>query len=386
MTSKYLIVLALGSSLFLIAPSPAAQEGDGPTEVELPEEEGPSEVELPQEEGPSEVELPEEESPSEVGLQKEQPATPPPTKFGKMPNTQPAEPKNQPPPRTAPTRQRQPEKTPLEPEPYQEPQLMEDPIEEEEEENEVFSWFSLVPQIGYLFFPEGQMEVNGFNATVDQRNGLVAKLHFDLGGDGIAFEIAPIFALEVGGINTDATGFGNLSTLDLSQGFSGANFLAVGGQIGIVYRFDVGKFFPHLGLTFYGTYLTGSEIDYGTELYGRIPIGFTAYMGEHIAFVLEVGLMYGATGIKMPLKLPEVAADLPNADVLEAAQTPSDFEAWYETNQGEIDQWIVENQDNLPKDYSSKQMQADMVSDQLSKSIRFGAGFGLDITIGIRFP
>jgi hypothetical protein len=137
------------------------------------------------------------------------------------------------------------------------------------------------------------MEYQGFKTTVDPRNGFIAKLHFDFGGDGFAIELAPIFEIQAGGIE--------VKTATLSGLEKGGSFQAVGGQLSVVYRFKAGYFFPSLGLSFHGTYLMGDRILYGTELYGRLPVGFSIYMGKHIALVFEVGLMYGVTGIRTPI-------------------------------------------------------------------------------------
>ncbi len=252
-----------------------------------------------------------------------------------------------------------------------------------DEEEEIFSWFSVVPEVGYLFFPKAEMTVNGFSATVEPRNGFIGKVHLDFGGSGLAFEAAPLFAVEAGGITPDAAaGFGSAPDI-----LSSDNFYALGGQIALVYRFELGKFFPHLGLSFHGTYLMGNQIDYGAEIYGRIPVGFTVYMGNHIAFVLDAGFMYGATGIKTPFKMPD---NLPEdvAWELEQLQSPEDYEAWFSdpNNQQRVNDYVRDHEDEFPENYNSQAMASDFVQDQLAESIRYGQGFGIDIMIGIRFP
>ena len=255
-----------------------------------------------------------------------------------------------------------------------------------DEEDEFFNKFTVAPEFGYMFFPKSELTVGGFSATVEARNSLVAKLHFDLGGDRWGFDIAPLFAMEFGGITPNTGGF-DPAAFDLSRGVTSGDFQAVGGELTLVYRFKVGRFYPHIGLGFHGTYLMGSEIDYGTELYGRVPVGFSIYMGKSVAFVMEGGLMFGVTGIRTPLSLPNVPGDpLPAEDQLQAAQTPADFESWYNSNKDDVDTWLANNQDQLPENYDSNQLAADFATEKLAESLRFGAGVGFDLMIGLRFP
>jgi hypothetical protein len=248
-----------------------------------------------------------------------------------------------------------------------------------------FATVTISPQVGYLFFQKSEMGVGGLKATVETRNGFITKLDLGLGGDEVGFDISPLYALEFGGIQAGAS---DLSTFDLSEGGFGASYQAVGGQIAILYRFSIKRFFPHIGAGFHGTYLFGDQITEGTEIYGRFPLGFTIYLGKHVAFVMDLGFMYGATGIRTPPRLPEALDAMPPElrDGLENAKTRQDFERWYSENQAEIDQWMIDNQEELPEDYSRDKMASDFASEQIGKSIRFGSGFGLDITIGLRFP
>ncbi len=290
------------------------------------------------------------------------------------------------------------------------PTLMDDPVEEIEEEEEIFGWFTVAPEVGYIYFPKATYSYRGFELAVEQRNGLIAKVHFDLGGDGLAFDIAPLFAAEFGGIDSTAGSFGNVSNL---SNLADASFQAIGGQIALVYRFDVGHFFPHLGISFHGAYLMGNQIDYGVELYGRIPVGFTIYMGKHVGLVFEAAFMYGATGIKTPIKLPEdddLFDSLPDSvrDTLEeAANNPEDigrfaedqeeyeavredFERWWIDHYEDFPEYChVENPGEIPPCDSSKarhDIAIEYASDMLAESIRWGSGWGIDIVIGLRFP
>jgi hypothetical protein len=402
--------------LIVFTNEPPSRADDGPIGVDLPDEEAePPDEDLPADEEP----LPEEEeSPTEDQAPAEAPPAPgepteetePPGENEPLPSDEtlseaPSEgsgptavvlPPEPPVPETPPEPEPPPTPSPASPAPtkaetFREPKVVQGPPAEEEKKKEIFSWFTLSPQVGYLFFPKSNMEFNGLRATVDTRNGIVFKLHFDLGGDDLAFEIAPIFALELGGIHTNAQGFANLSDIDFTESAAGANLLAAGGEATIVYRFPVNRFFPHIGAGFRGTYLFGDEITYGTELYGRFPIGLTAYLGKHIAFVFEIGLMAGATGVRTPPKLPEIFDTMDDPDVLgelEQAETRADFENWYRDNKMYIDGWIEEQiaAGELPQDYNERQMTNDFVGEQMSRSIRFGSGFGMDVTIGIRFP
>jgi hypothetical protein len=378
------------TSLLFFALAIPAEAQDEPIAVELPDESEWEEGE----EAPPEEEPPVEEPPSTPPANPSSPPPPQPQfyKTSSGPKPQPQQPQPvAPPPQSPPPQTMPPAPSPSAPPPAdttaptdaKQPQLMEEPTEDQKEKEEIFSLFTVAPEVGYIFFPKCQMEVNGISATVDARNGFIGKLHLDIGGDGFAFELAPVFAVEAGGI-TPGVGFG--TGVDLMSGA----MMAIGGQLALVYRFELGHFFPNLGLSFHGTYMFGNEIDYGTELYGRIPVGFTVYMGKNVGFVLEVGFMYGVTGIRTPFQMPEAFDTMPSdvQNELEAAQTPEDFEAWYYNNQEEIDAWLEEQKQNgeLPGDYSSDQMAADFAADQLAKTIRFGHGFGIDITIGLRFP
>lgn len=266
------------------------------------------------------------------------------------------------------------------------PTLMEEPLDEQAAEEDYFFWLTVAPEVGYLFFPRSALAVQDYTAKVEPRNGFAAKLHFDMGGDGLAVEIAPMFVVEAGGVNPTGGGFGNIG-VDFSEGLFSGTFQGIGAQFAVVYRFEVGRFFPSIGGGFHGNYLWGSEIEYGTELYGRIPIGATVYVGKNIGLVFEIGLMYGVTGIKTPFRLPDsVPADI-RAE-LDGIDTPEEFELWYENpdNQTKIQVWIDEYHDQLPENYDQEQMARDFVADQVAESIRFGPSFGIDISIGIRFP
>ncbi|MCP4604337.1 MAG: hypothetical protein GY847_28085 [Proteobacteria bacterium] len=362
--------------------SASAQETDGPYRVELPDE-----TNLPEKQPPPKNEPPVKKTPL--------PRATPPSASPTPPQTQPSRP-----PQQLPPAYRQPSRTTLPPSQTpatapaprtttsqtsnapKQPTLMQEPLEEREEKEEIFAFASFAPEVGYLFFPKSEMVVRGFKATVETRNGFIGKFHLDIGGDGLSFEISPMFAIEAGGITPE--------DVEFTSALSNGSFKAVGGQIGLVYRFELGHFFPSIGLGFHGDYLMGDAIEYGTELYGRVPIGFTLYMGKHVGLVVETGLMYGVTGIRARPRLPAALDTMdPQArQELETAQTRADFEIWYDRNQDAINDWISQQQQSgeLPAEYDSQRMAADFAQDQIAESIRFGQGFGMDIMIGLRFP
>ena len=234
---------------------------------------------------------------------------------------------------------------------------------DEEDEESPFGWFSLAPEVGFAYYPAADIEVRGFPLEVQPRNAFVFKLHLDLGGDGLALALAPLVAVErSGGSLADVTSVG----VDLSQGVGdglGGDYVALGGELSLVYRFEIGSFFPHLGIGFHGAYLTADSIEYGAELYGRVPIGFSWYVAEHLAIVLEAGLMYGATGIR-GTGLDDPAALAAEVDVGDECTDPQ----------------TLENDPEL-----ATQCQA-AVEDQMSEKLQFGTGFAFDVMIGLRFP
>jgi len=186
----------------------------------------------------------------------------------------------------------------------------------------------------------------------------------------LAFEIAPLFAIEGSGKKLS-----DLS-VDTGQGVSGGlggDFIAIGGQLGLVFRIPAAKyFFPHIGIGFHGAYLTSDSVDYGAELYGRIPIGFTWYWGESFALTAEVGFMYGATGIRLKQtksydQMLEDIAEEEGIDPDALEDAPKDLNDPY--------------YDQFDPDQRQKLMEA-----AIAQQARFGRGFGFDFMIGVRFP
>ncbi len=145
-----------------------------------------------------------------------------------------------------------------------------------------FAWLSFAPEIGYAHFFEGDPKLDGFaDVNFDKRNGFVIKGHIDLGGDGLAVELAPVFAWE----SSDGGPLGDFSVL--------------GGEITLVYRFGKNNVYPSIGAGFHGANIFPNEfIDAGCQLYARIPFGLTWYFLKYLGLVVEAGVMYGGTGIR----------------------------------------------------------------------------------------
>ncbi|MCP4603838.1 MAG: hypothetical protein GY847_25520 [Proteobacteria bacterium] len=183
-----------------------------------------------------------------------------------------------------------------------------------------FAWLSFAPEIGYIHFFEAVVD-SPLDARVSARNGVIIKGHVDIGGDGIALEIAPLYARESGG------------------GLFG-DFNVLGGEVTLVFRASTGSFYPGVGIGFHGAYIfRNNYINSGSELYGRIPLGFTWYFFEYLGLVFEAGVMYGGTGVRAK----RTDEDNPRDDNKRA--------------------WLAE-----------------------SGKPEFGAGFAFDILVGLRFP
>ncbi len=146
-------------------------------------------------------------------------------------------------------------------------------------EGHKFAWLSLAPEVGYTFFSKGELEED-YHSKIAARNGVVVKGHLDLGGDGLAFELAPTYAWQgCGGL------VGNLN--------------AFGGEATLVYRFKSGDIYPSIGLGFHGAYIFSNDnVKRGVEIFGRAPLGLTWYFVKYIGLVLEGGFMFGTTGIR----------------------------------------------------------------------------------------
>lgn len=144
-----------------------------------------------------------------------------------------------------------------------------------------FKWITVAPEIGYVHFFKTTLDKGALDVPLSARNGMVLKGHVDIGGDGIALELAPLFELEV------ADGIFD-------------KWSAIGGEITVVYRGSFDNFYPSIGVGFHGSGIIGNDIiKSGAQLYARVPLGFTWYFAEYLGLVFEVGLMYGGTGMQM---------------------------------------------------------------------------------------
>jgi hypothetical protein len=184
-------------------------------------------------------------------------------------------------------------------------------------DNARFAWLSFAPEVGYVHFFESKF--TGSGEKLDSRHGTVVKGHVDLGGDGLALEIAPLYAWQ----SCDLLG----------------NFHAVGGEVTLALRGSFGSFYPGIGIGFHGSYLFNTpHMDRGTQLYARVPLGFTWYFVKYLGLVFEAGVMYGGTGIQ------------------------------------------------FKESESSSSSRYDAIRGRLVGDIKFASGFGLDLLLGLRFP
>jgi hypothetical protein len=149
-----------------------------------------------------------------------------------------------------------------------------------EAESPKFAWLSLAPEVGYTFFSKGELEKD-YGTEIGARNGVVVKAHLDIGGDGLALELAPLYSW---------------------QGCGGrvGNLNAFGGETTLVYRFRSDDIYPGIGIGIHAAYLfPNDKIQRGVELFGRVPLGLTWYFVKYIGLVLEGGFMFGGTGIRL---------------------------------------------------------------------------------------
>lgn len=242
--------------------------------------------------------------------------------------------------------------------------------DEDEDEDGPFAWFSVAPEVGLAIYPAADMTIQGIQLTINRRIGFVGKLHLDLGGAGLSVDLAPLI---------EAEGSGSFK-LDGSQGIGGGmggDYVGFGGELSILYKFRAKSFFPHIGIGFHGTYLTSDALEYGSELFGRIPIGFTWYMAENIGLVFELGVMYGVTGIRWKFTdaMRQEMMDQLAADYGIDPNTPIN-------DKEDIDQ-ILDDHPELKNDEGAKQK---LVQSIAGKTLQFGDGFGFDFMLGLRFP
>ncbi|MCP4679769.1 MAG: hypothetical protein GY854_30620 [Deltaproteobacteria bacterium] len=165
----------------------------------------------------------------------------------------------------------------------------------DESSDSEFAWFSFAPEIGYVHFFETTVHEK-LNAKLAARDGIVLKGHVDIGGDGIALEIAPLYAWESGGKE-----FGDFNVL--------------GAEITLALRANSGNFYPGIGIGFHGAYIFENDyINSGSELFARVPLGFTWYFMEYLGLVFEFGLMYGGTGVRVKEEANHALAESDKAE------------------------------------------------------------------------
>lgn len=237
--------------------------------------------------------------------------------------------------------------------------------DKDKKEDGPFAWFSVAPEVGLAIYPAADMMIKGIQFTINRRIGFVGKVHLDLGGAGLAVDLAPLIAVEGANVHLDA-----------SQGVGGGlggDYVAFGGELSILYKFHAKSFFPHLGIGFHGTYLTSDALEYGSELFGRIPFGFTWYVAEDFGLVFEFGFMYGVTGIRWRFTEAMKRELLAELGLDENTPLPK--------NEDELKKFIDDN--NLNNDAAAKEKLAQSIA---SKTLQFGDGFGFDFMIGVRFP
>jgi hypothetical protein len=244
--------------------------------------------------------------------------------------------------------------------------------DEDEDEDGPFAWFSVAPEVGFAIYPAADMTIKGVDFTINRRLGFVGKLHLDLGGAGLSVDLAPVIAAEgAGGFKLDAgEGVG---------GGLGGDYVAFGGELTLLYKFRAKTFFPHIGIGFHGTYLTSDALEYGSELFGRIPLGFTWYMGENIGLVFEVGIMYGVTGIRW--KFTDAMKQELQSELADELGIPADEDL--PSNKAELDEFMAEHEADLENKPDLKER---IVQSIASKTVQFGDGFGFDFMLGLRFP
>ncbi len=142
-----------------------------------------------------------------------------------------------------------------------------------------FPHFTLEPKLGFIYLSRARMD----DRVLGDRFGLEVLFGLSLGGNQYSFEFDPIFVYEDGG------------SARLGDVVGG------GAYMGMVYRlgnWTGDRFIPGFGLGIRGVYLWSSEIDYGLELYGRAVVELNWYLVKGLGIYAELGLLYGATGLK----------------------------------------------------------------------------------------
>ncbi len=206
-----------------------------------------------------------------------------------------------------------------------------DEDEDSDDDDGPWNWITLAPKIGYVYFGSSEVELDGLKADIDARSGFQLAVDIALGGDGAGIDIVPLLEIEDTG-SSKVTGFGGYGGLEYRMTF-----------------LSEARLYPSIGLGMKGVYLKSDDIDFGAELYGRIPLGLTYYPSDNLGFVGELGLGFGATGWKF--KNNPAAAQAAAQAAVQAG--------------GGVDE---------------------AASAAVSTKLAFGPTVALDLSLGIRFP
>lgn len=182
-------------------------------------------------------------------------------------------------------------------------------------------------KIGYLNLGRGsyEQEVLGekIRLEIPSRDGVTISIPINLGGSGFGWIFEPYL-----GVGKELKSIG----------------LILGPTI-VIHLDD--PLYLGIGIDLRVGYLLMSDIDFGVDIYGRIPINLTYYVINNLGILAELGLGYGATGIKykdMLIPVFDENTGLPKID--------------FETGEPEMEE--------------------------------IGAGFGtavqVDFSVGVRFP
>jgi len=134
-------------------------------------------------------------------------------------------------------------------------------------------------KLGYLNFSRGSFkksvdEDNEFTLHIPSRDGMTLSIPINLGSSGFGWILEPYLGL-------------------------GSELKSIGLMLGptIVIHLNDPLYFG-FGISFRAGYLLIDDIDLGLDAYARIPVTITYYIIDQLGIVAELGLGYGATGIK----------------------------------------------------------------------------------------
>jgi len=150
--------------------------------------------------------------------------------------------------------------------------------ERPEEEKDPMAGIGIGLKLGYLNYGKGSFEatVSGtkIKTNIASRDGLTVSIPINLGGSGFGWLFEPYLG---------ATS--QIKSIGLITGPT------------IVFHL-VDPLYLGVGIDLRVGWLLSSGIDMGADLYGRIPITATYYVIPDLGIVAELGIGYGATGIK----------------------------------------------------------------------------------------